>query len=207
MKSFERLVLSHLKSIVGPLLDPMQITLRSLSSSNSALYKQVALFTEKVNRLTNCLALAGPAVNASSDRKHHVPTPERHNGHFGACQAFLTQVSLVFELQLSSYSTDRSHIAYLIGQLMGDAQDWGTAVWKCQGPLCDSYTEFVEEMRRNFGHPVSSLDATTRLGAIQQGALLSTRSIAGRPICLFCGESGHFVAACPRHPTKGGTHQ
>ena len=36
MKSFERLVLSHLKDITGPLLDPLQFTYRANRSANDA---------------------------------------------------------------------------------------------------------------------------------------------------------------------------
>ncbi|XP_054863454.1 protein LDOC1-like [Amphiprion ocellaris] len=149
-------------------------TLRSLSSSNSAMYKQLATLTEKVNQLSVQPASVAPVVNTTTVKEPHAPTPERYSGDFGVCQAFLTQVSLVFELQPRSYASDRAKIAFLIGLLSGDARDWGAAVWQRQGPLCNSYMAFVEEMRKNFDHPVSGRDASTRLGSIQQGS----RSVA-----------------------------
>uniref|UniRef100_A0AAQ5X026 DUF4939 domain-containing protein n=1 Tax=Amphiprion ocellaris TaxID=80972 RepID=A0AAQ5X026_AMPOC len=122
------------------------LTLRSLSTSSSTMYRQLASLTEKLNQISSQVAPAASVLNAAPVREPHAPTPERYNGDFGVCQAFLTQVSLVFELQPHSYPTDRSRIAYLIGLLTGDARDWGTAVWKRQGPLCNSYSAFVEEM-------------------------------------------------------------
>jgi hypothetical protein len=36
-----------------------------------------------------------------------IPAPERCDGHPGGCKGFLTQCSLVFELQSSSFHTDQ----------------------------------------------------------------------------------------------------
>uniref|UniRef100_A0A3P8TGN2 Retrotransposon gag domain-containing protein n=1 Tax=Amphiprion percula TaxID=161767 RepID=A0A3P8TGN2_AMPPE len=152
--------------------------LKNLSSSNSAMYKQLSSLTERVNQLAARPPASAPIANPVSPitpvKEPHVPVPERYSGDFGSCQAFLTQVSLVFDLQPHSYPTDKARVAFLVSLLSGDARDWGTAVWRQQGPLCHSYAAFVDEMQRNFDHPVRGRDASTRLMNIQQG----TRSVA-----------------------------
>ena len=47
-------------------------------------------------------------------REPPLPPPEHFNGEPSPCQAFLAQCALVFELQLSSFPSDRSKMAFLI---------------------------------------------------------------------------------------------
>ncbi len=47
--------------------------------------------------------------------------PQRFSGDPSACRGFLTQFSLTFELQPSSFPSDRAKIAYLITLLSGKA--------------------------------------------------------------------------------------
>lgn len=114
--------------------------LQSLSTSNSAMFKQLSTLTERVNQMAShpstSPAAASPARVSVSDREPSVPFPERYSGDFGSCQAFLTQISLVFRLQPCSYASEEAKIAFLVSLLAGAARDWGTAVWIQQGPLC-----------------------------------------------------------------------
>lgn len=59
-----------------------------------------------------------------------LPPPERHSGNFGTCQGFLSQCSLIFELQLSSFPSDRLKIAYIITLMSGRVLSWAMAVWE-----------------------------------------------------------------------------
>ncbi|KAJ7997881.1 hypothetical protein DPEC_G00216770 [Dallia pectoralis] len=52
--------------------------------------------------------------SASPSREPRLPPPERFSGEESGCGSFLTQCSLIFELQPSSFPTDRSRIAYLM---------------------------------------------------------------------------------------------
>ncbi|KAJ8010063.1 hypothetical protein DPEC_G00071090 [Dallia pectoralis] len=52
--------------------------------------------------------------SASPSREPRLPPPERFSGEESSCRPFLTQCSLIFELQPSSFPTDRSRIAYLM---------------------------------------------------------------------------------------------
>uniref|UniRef100_A0A8C5HTM3 Gypsy retrotransposon integrase-like protein 1 n=3 Tax=Gouania willdenowi TaxID=441366 RepID=A0A8C5HTM3_GOUWI len=164
--------------------------LKTLVSSVKALISQMSHLTGQQSVLASSLAASGcqptpinapettvvgsPSALATVGREPTVPVPERYAGDLGSCQAFLTQVSLVFELQPTSYASDRAKIAYLIGLLRGPARDWGTAVWEKQGEICTSYSRFSADMRRVFDHPVRGRDAGDRLMALRQGA----RSVA-----------------------------
>lgn len=100
--------------------------LHSLINSNAALLKQVSLLSSGVSELSSQLARlaeTSPLAPTASG-----PVLERHSGDPGACQAFLVQCSLVFELQPCTYSSERSRIAFVISLLIGRARDWGTAL-------------------------------------------------------------------------------
>lgn len=103
-------------------------------------------------------------------REPVLPTPERFGGDLGSCRAFLMQVSLIFELQPATYSTDRSRIAYILSLLTGSARSWGSAVWEAQSPICNSYVAFIHEMKKVFDHPIRGHEAGSRLFSIRQGA-------------------------------------
>uniref|UniRef100_A0AAQ5Z1J7 CCHC-type domain-containing protein n=2 Tax=Amphiprion ocellaris TaxID=80972 RepID=A0AAQ5Z1J7_AMPOC len=103
-------------------------------------------------------------------REPFVPMPERYGGDQGACQAFLMQTSLVFELQPLTYRTDRSRIAYILSLLTGVARKWGLAVWAAQTPICHSYVAFIQEIKKVFDHPVRGRDAGYRLLSLRQAS-------------------------------------
>lgn len=111
-------------------------------------------------------ASPAPAQPAYEPR---LPTPERFDGDPRDCRGFLTQCSLTFELQSSTFPTDRARIAYVITLLTGKARAWATAIWEQQGPSCSSYQNFTDEMRRVFDHPVGGREAANRLFQLRQG--------------------------------------
>lgn len=98
-----------------------------------------------------------------------LPPPQRFLGDPSACDGFLTQCSLTFELQPSSFPSDRAKIAYVITLLSGKALSWATAVWKAQAPCCSSYSMFKEEFKRVFDHPLGARQASKRLLTLRQG--------------------------------------
>lgn len=93
------------------------------------------------------------------------PPPQWFSGDSSACCGFLT-----FELQPSSFPSERAKIAYIITLLSGKALSWATAVWNAQSPFCSSYSEFEEEFKRVFDHPISGREASKRLLSLQQGS-------------------------------------
>lgn len=97
-----------------------------------------------------------------------LPPPQRFSGDPSACDGFLTQCSLTFELQPSSFPSDRARIAYVITLLSGKALSWATAVWKAKAPFCSSYKAFEQEFKRVFDHPISGRQASKRLLTLRQ---------------------------------------
>ncbi|KAK3574372.1 hypothetical protein QTP86_006156 [Hemibagrus guttatus] len=99
----------------------------------------------------------------------HLPPPQRFSGDPSACRGFLTQCSLTFELQPSSFPSDRAKVAYVITLLSGKALTWAMSVWEAQSTFCSSFSAFEGEFRRVFDHPISSREASKRLLSLQQG--------------------------------------
>lgn len=163
------------------MLEQHDALLRSLVDSNNALLNQVSLLTVKINTLLRPTeppsrpepspSLAGviPAMLLPQPAREPY-APEHYAGDLGCCQAFLTQVSLVFGLQPASYSSDKAKIAYLISLLIGSARDWGTVVWECCPELCASYPLFVNEMKKVFDHPVRAREVSMLLSSLKQGS-------------------------------------
>lgn len=110
-----------------------------------------------------------PTHTAPSVREPRLPPPESYGGEPGTCRAFLSQCSLVFELQPATFPTDRARIAYVITLLTGRAREWGTAVWDTQAPFCSTYKEFCEEMRRVFDRSQHGREAARELLRVRQG--------------------------------------
>uniref|UniRef100_A0A3Q1CEC3 DUF4939 domain-containing protein n=1 Tax=Amphiprion ocellaris TaxID=80972 RepID=A0A3Q1CEC3_AMPOC len=128
----------------GALFSQHEELLCSLVESNRALLDQVFQLTGKIIQLTSHSApsthsvpvpVSGTSLSANVSsamplpvREPNVPVPENYRGDFGSCQSSLTEVSLVFNLQPQSYSSNRSKIAYLISLLSGSVREWGMAV-------------------------------------------------------------------------------
>lgn len=102
-------------------------------------------------------------------REPRLPPPESYAGEPGTCRSFLSQCSLVFELQPSTFPTDRSRIAYVITLLTDRAREWGTAVWDAASPVCLSYAAFTEEMRKVFDRSVHGREAAREMLRVRQG--------------------------------------
>uniref|UniRef100_A0A8K9V5D1 DUF4939 domain-containing protein n=1 Tax=Oncorhynchus mykiss TaxID=8022 RepID=A0A8K9V5D1_ONCMY len=103
-------------------------------------------------------------------RELQLPPPECFNGEPSTCRAFLAQCALIFEIQPSSFPSDRSKIAYLITRLSVRALNWATAVWEQQPVICSSLEGFVEELRKVVDAPFSRKEAARKLIHLQQDA-------------------------------------
>lgn len=90
-----------------------------------------------------------------------MPPPEHYSGALGSCS---------FDLQPSSYASDKSRIAYTMNLLRGRAAQWGTALWEGSSSTLNSYASFVEEMKKVFDHPVEGSVAASRLFTLRQGS-------------------------------------
>ena len=111
---------------------------------------------------------ANPTAPAS--REPRLPPPERYDGDPGTCRSFLSQCSLIFELQPSTFPTERARIAYLVTLMSGKARAWATAIWEQQSHICHCYEDFTAEMRQVFDSPVSGREAARTLLRLRQGS-------------------------------------
>lgn len=126
-----------------------------------------------------------------------LPPPKPFTGDPSSCQGFLTQCSLTFELQPSSFPTDRSKIAYIITLLSDKALSWASAVWQSQGACCESYAAFVEEFKRVFDHPVSGRESSKRLLTLRQGSRSTADfAIEFRTIAAKSGWNDEALRVC-----------
>ncbi len=114
-------------------------------------------------------ALPPSGNRPTSVAEPRLPPPKPFAGDPKSCQGFLTQCSLTFELQPSSFPTDRSKVAYIITLLSDKVLSWASAVWQSQDACCESYAAFEEEFKRVFDHPVSGREASKRLLTLSQG--------------------------------------
>ncbi|KAK3509827.1 hypothetical protein QTP70_012503 [Hemibagrus guttatus] len=127
----------------------------------------------------------------------HLPPPQCFSGDPSACDGFLTQCSLTFELQPSSFPSDRAKIAYVITLLSGKALSWAMAVWKAQAPFCSSYTRFVEEFKQVFDHPLSGRQASKNLLTLRQKNGSATEyAIQFRTIAAGSGWNDESLMVC-----------
>ena len=92
----------------------------------------------QVRQTPAVLQPTSPSVPAVSGPEPHLSALERFSGAPGTCRFFLTLCSLTFELQPLTYPTEMSRVAFMITQLTGHAQEWGSAEWEKQSALCSS---------------------------------------------------------------------
>ncbi|KAK3525959.1 hypothetical protein QTP70_011400 [Hemibagrus guttatus] len=184
--------------VVNPGLDRSVLK----QTPNSTMAKTKELSKDTRNKIVD-LHQAGKTESAidspmpSPLAEPRLPPPQRFSGDPSACDGFLTQCSLTFELQPSSFPSDRAKIAYVITLLSGKALSWATAVWKAQAPFCSSYTRFVEEFKRVFDHPLSGRQASKNLLTLRQKNGSATEyAIQFRTIATGSGWNDESLMVC-----------
>ena len=125
-----------------------------------------------------------PGILPRASAEPRLPAPERYEGDPGSCRSFLSTCSLVFELQPSSFPTERSRVAYVITLLSGRACEWGTAVWEANAPECQTFSQFAQAMRGVFDRSVSGPAATRQLFRIRQGQRSVSDYASSSALCL-----------------------
>ncbi|KAJ8000735.1 hypothetical protein DPEC_G00183430 [Dallia pectoralis] len=124
--------------------------------------------------------------SASPSREPRLPPPERFSGEESGCGPFLTQCSLIFELQPSSFPTDRSRIAYLMTVMSGRALTWASAVWEQKSPGLSG--EIKDELAaRELPRDINSLiDVATRIdNRVENGRVPVAREALGLLVFVF----------------------
>ncbi|KAK2847471.1 hypothetical protein Q5P01_010470 [Channa striata] len=96
--------------------------------------------------------------------------PERFSGEPDKCRTFVSSLSLFFELQPSTYPTERSRVAYAISLLSGKAHEWGMAEWDNRSECVRSYEAFSEELTFVFNPSASRRASSSRLFRLTQSS-------------------------------------
>lgn len=170
--------IKHALAAQGALVGQHDKILRDITQKLTELSANVAQLADQMGRLSTQRAASVPQPPPASEnqllqttnREPHIPTPERYSGDLGACARFLLQCSLVFDLQPSTYTTDKSRIAFVLSLLTGKASQWATACWESKSEIFQSYAAFTNEMRRIFDHPLKGKEAAKRLLMLSQGS-------------------------------------
>ncbi len=81
----------------------------------------------------------------------------------------MTQVSLIFELQSSTFASEVAKIAYIIFMLWDRTLGWASALWRQQSPICSDLQLFTDTLQWVFDHPVSGREAARSLLDLHQG--------------------------------------
>ncbi|RXN13760.1 Retrotransposon-derived PEG10 [Labeo rohita] len=92
-----------------------------------------------------------------------LPPPQRFDGSPKNCRGFITQCTLIFQLQPSCFPTDSSKVAYIITLLTGKALDWASALWDKESPVTSNFQCFLAEMKRVFLHSADRGEAGRQL--------------------------------------------
>jgi hypothetical protein len=126
--------------------------------------------------LTSSIATQAAATRASATpgpfggKEPKIKDPETFNGQRDQLNAFLTECTLVFELQPSRFPDDRTKINYMISLLRG------TALMAIRPHLSgvvrplflQVYDDFVAYLKTNFGDPNEKGTARRKLKALRQ---------------------------------------
>lgn len=136
-----------------------------------------------------------PASSPPAAVDHSTPSPEPrlpppafYSGEPQLCRSFLAKCSLYISLQLSSFPTEESKIAFIITLLTGRAASWGTTVWEQRLPCCASFQAFSQELKKVFDRAAYGREAARLLAELRQGdRTVADYSIAFRTLSAECG--------------------
>uniref|UniRef100_A0A3Q3AU88 ribonuclease H n=1 Tax=Kryptolebias marmoratus TaxID=37003 RepID=A0A3Q3AU88_KRYMA len=177
--------------IPGPLTDSCQYNLAIMDPSptqewrsnvEGAIAKLEANVLEMTSLLTKMSVSTAPSVvpevqlgrsahnyQVSPSREPRLLPPEAFGGESSQCRPFLTQCEIHFELQPSSFPSERARVAFVISLLTGKAKIWGAAEWQQNSPNCYDYNSFVQEFFRVFDPSPPEREAARGLWRIKQG--------------------------------------
>uniref|UniRef100_A0A3Q3A042 Reverse transcriptase domain-containing protein n=1 Tax=Kryptolebias marmoratus TaxID=37003 RepID=A0A3Q3A042_KRYMA len=177
--------------IPGPLTDSCQYNLAIMDPSptqewrsnvEGAIAKLEAYVREMTSLLTKMSVSTAPFVvpevqlgrsahkyQVSPSREPRLLPPEAFGGESGQCRPFLTQCEIHFELQPSSFPSERARVAFVISLLTGKAKIWGAAEWQQNSPNCYDYSSFAQEFIRVFDPSPPEREAARGLWRIKQG--------------------------------------
>ncbi len=134
-------------------------------TASRRVYSEISLqlnqLVERFDRLHTSPSVATPppdqdgTINRHAEPRLNPPAP--YSGEPNTFCSFLSQCSLTFSLQPSCFPTERSKVAFIITLLVGQARDWGTAMWDNEQDCCSSFDSFSEELHKGFDRSAREL--------------------------------------------------
>ncbi len=208
MDSAEEIELRRALSQQGILLGRQQEELEASRRAYAEVSLQLNQLVERLDQLqVSSSASPGPgpegAVPRHAEPRLNPPAP--YSGEPNSCRSFLSQCSLIFALQPSCFPTELSKLAYVITLLVGQAREWGTAMWDGEQACCVSFEAFSEELRKVFDHSARGIEAARALSVLQQGEQsVSVYSIEFRTLAASYGWNekalwDHFLHGLAEH--------
>ena len=143
--------------------------LQALSLQNQQLLSQLGLAATSNNPVTPEAVLQPAATPIDPRHEPRTPSIERYDGSPGTCRSFLTLCSLTFELQPSSFTSERSRVAYIITNLAGRAREWATAEWERRSDVCQTVEAFTNALKTVFDCSTPGREAARQLLTLKQG--------------------------------------
>ncbi len=154
----------------GDLLGQHSTQLNSTAQEVDALNAWVAELLMRIDDLQREAANWGPILRTGIplEPEPHANNPPVYDGDLNACQAFLSQCSLVFSLQPRHYATEEAKEAYVLTLLSGCTREWGIAVWNSRAPCCVAFEYFRQKMAKLFDQSAQGVEAATQLSCLSQ---------------------------------------
>ncbi len=96
-------------------------------------------------------------------------------------------------------------MAFIITLLVGQAREWGTAMWDNEQDCCSSFDSFSEELRKVFDRSARGTEAARALALLRQReSSVSSYSIEFRTLAASCGWNDkalwdHFLHGLAEH--------
>lgn len=174
----------------GVLLGQHATQLNTTAQEVDALNARVAELLTRVDDLQREAANRGPVLRAVTplEPEPHANNPPVYDGDSNACQAFLSQCSLVFSLQPRRYATEEAKVAFVLTLLSGRAREWGIAVWRSRAPCCTSFVAFRQEMAKLFDRSAQGDEAAARLSSLsQKKCSVTDYAIQFQTLAAACG--------------------
>ncbi len=176
----------------GVLLGHHQEEITASRSAYSEISLQLNRLVERFDQLHPSPSVATPppdqdgTINRHAEPRLNPPAP--YSGEPNTCRSFLSQCSLTFSLQPSCFPTERSKVAFIITLLVGQAREWGTAMWDNEQDCCSSFDSFSEELRKVFDRSAQGTEAARALALLRQReSSVSSYSNEFRTLAASCG--------------------
>ncbi len=182
-------------------------------TASRRVYSEISLqlnqLVERFDRLhTSPSGTTSPPDQDGTSNRHAEPRlnpPAPYSGEPNTCRSFLSQCSLTFSLQPSCFPTERSKVAFIITLLVGQAREWGTAMWDNEQDCCSSFDSFSKELRKVFDRSAQGTEAARALALLRQReSSVSSYSIEFRTLAASCGWNDkalwdHFLHGLAEH--------